>query len=171
MRDCEQVRLQVLCLYMETKNLATLVKEFFEALGSTVEGVEVLKGGRTVVAVTSPDSKELIGENGDTLRAINHLLKRMAEVRCKGEELTFTVDVAGYLEKQLEGLRGNARMLAQRVRLFKHEVELPPMSSYERLVIHELFADDPEIKTESAGEGKFRHIVLKHTESIAHPTA
>jgi predicted RNA-binding protein Jag len=30
--------------------------------------------------------------------------------------------------------------------------------------VHELFADDPEIKTESAGDGKFRHIVLKYSK-------
>ena len=33
------------------------------------------------------------------------------------------------------------------------------------LVVHELFAEDPEIRTESAGEGKFRHIVLKYRDS------
>jgi spoIIIJ-associated protein len=65
------------------------------------------------------------------------------------------------LEK-VERVRENARMLAQRARLFKHDVEMSPMTSYERLVVHELFAEDPEIKTESAGEGKFRHIVLKY---------
>jgi len=62
-------------------------------------------------------------------------------------------------------VRQNARMLAQRARLFKHDVELAPQSAYERLVVHELFAEDPEIKTESAGEGKFRHIVLKYKDS------
>jgi len=33
--------------------------------------------------------------------------------------------------------------------------------------VHELFAEDPEIKTESAGEGKFRHIVLKYRQKSA----
>lgn len=148
---------------MDTKNLTDLVVEFMNAIGAEVEGIEVSSGSRMVVTVASPQSTELIGVGGETLRAINHIIKRMAETRFKGEEINFTVDISGYLEKQLEGLRGNARMLAQRVRLFKHDVELPPMSSYERLVIHELFADDKEIKTESAGEGKFRHVVLKYT--------
>ena len=148
---------------MDTKNLTTLVAEFMSAIGAEVEGIEVSNGSRVVLTVATPQSTELIGVGGETLRAINHILKRMAEVRFKGEEINFTVDISGYLEKQLEGLRGNARMLAQRVRLFKHDVELPPMSSYERLVIHELFAEDKEIKTESAGEGKFRHVVLKYT--------
>lgn len=148
---------------MDTKNLTDLVSSFMNAMGAEVEGIEVSSGSRMVVTVASPQSTELIGVGGETLRAVNHILKRMAEVRFKGEEINFTVDIGGYLEKQLEGLRGNARMLAQRVRLFKHDVELPPMSSYERLVIHELFAEDKEIKTESAGEGKFRHVVLKYT--------
>lgn len=148
---------------MDTKNLTELVADFMSAIGADVEGIEVSSGSRTVITVASPQNTELIGTGGETLRAINHILKRMAEVRFKGEEINFTVDISGYLEKQLEGLRGNARMMAQRVRLFKHDVELPPMSSYERLIIHELFAEDKEIKTESAGEGKFRHIVLKYT--------
>ena len=148
---------------MDTKNLTQLVKEFIEQTGYSVDGVEACEGARTIIAVSTLESKELIGEGGEVLRAINHILKRIAETRFKGEEINFTVDISGYLEKQLEGLRGNARMLAQRVRLFKHDVDLPPMSSYERLVIHELFAEDPEIQTESAGEGKFRHVVLKYS--------
>jgi len=47
----------------------------------------------------------------------------------------------------METLRENAKLLAQRARLFKHDVELSPMSSYERLVVHELFAEDAEIET------------------------
>ncbi len=54
----------------------------------------------------------------------------------------------------MEEVRNNARMLAQRARLFKHDVEMDPMSSYERLVVHELFSDDPEIKNRIAGRRK-----------------
>ena len=152
---------------METNALLSLVREYIEAMGASIETIEASSGSRTIITVASKESAELIGKDGEVLRAINHILKRIAEVRFKGEETNFTVDISGYLEKQLEGLRGTARMLAQRVRLFKHDVEMPPMSSYERLVIHELFAEDPEIKTESAGEGKFRHIVLKYTTTAS----
>jgi spoIIIJ-associated protein len=83
--------------------------------------------------------------------------------RAHGEEAAvFLIDVNGHHETQMERVRQEARVLAQRARLFKHDVEMPPLSSYERLVVHEMFAEDPEIDTESAGEGKFRHIVLKY---------
>lgn len=148
---------------MERAQIQTLVEELLSALGAPVTELKISEGPRTVVAISSPDSQTLIGPNGEHLRALNHIARRLAEAKSKDADISFTIDVANYFENQLETIRANARMLAQRARLFKHEVELPPMSSYERLVVHELFSEDPEIETQSAGEGKFRHIVLKYT--------
>ena len=139
-----------------------LTRSLLNCLGVEVEGITVAEGHRTVVNVTTPDSARLIGPHGEHLRALNTVAKRLAEDKESGESANFLIDVNGYYEAQMEQVRQSARMLAQRARLFKHDVELPPMSAYERLVVHELFAEDPEIKTESAGEGKFRHIVLKY---------
>jgi spoIIIJ-associated protein len=149
---------------MDSNSLLELVQSLIALLGVSVDSVSVVGTHRTVVAITSQESDKLIGANGDTLRALNMLAKRLVESKYGIEHATFIIDVNGYQEAQLEGVRQNARMLAQRARLFKHDVELGPMSPYERLVVHELFADDPEIATESAGEGKFRHIVLKYKQ-------
>lgn len=152
---------------MQGDLLKKLTTDFLQSLGVEFDEVVVTgtpsdKASRTVVAITSPASQLLLGQNGDHLQAINTLLRKMVE-RAHGEEsANFLVDVNGFHEEKVERVRENARMLAQRARLFKHDVEMSPMTSYERLVIHELFAEDPEIKTESAGEGKFRHIVLKY---------
>ena len=121
------------------------------------------RGGRTVVAITTNEQEKLIGQSGDTLRALTLIARRMVEAKYGAEAATFLIDINGKQEALLEGVRQNARMLAQRARLFKHDVEMPPLNPYERLVVHELFAGDAEIKTESAGEGKFRHIVLKYS--------
>lgn len=150
---------------MGSDALKTLVQDLLAPLGVAIDSITVGGTHRTVVAITSPESAKLIGTNGETLRAINTIAKRLVEAKYgeKDKEATsFIIDVNGYQEAQLEGVRNNARQLAQRARLFKHDVELEPMSPYERLVVHELFAEDPEIGTESAGEGKFRHIVLKY---------
>ncbi|MES2203121.1 MAG: R3H domain-containing nucleic acid-binding protein [Patescibacteria group bacterium] len=141
--------------------LKTFVQEFITTLGIEAS-VEVATGHRTVVKVTSPDATALVGPAGEHLRALNMLAKRMVE-QAHGEDAAgFLIDVNGWHEAQLEQVRDQARMLAQRARLFKHDVDMPPLTAYERLVVHELFSEDPEIKTESAGEGKFRHIVLKY---------
>ena len=147
---------------MTPDSLKQTAEELLSTLGAEVEEIVVSTGHRTVVAVRSPNSKDLIGPHGDHLRALNTLLRRLVEVKHGEEHAGFLLDVNGYYEEKMEAVRANARMLAQRARLFKHDVEMGPMSPYERLVIHELFSDDPEIKTESQGEGKFRHIVLKY---------
>ena len=152
---------------MDALELKEAVQHLLALLSLDIDDITVTTGHRTVVAITSKDSKQLIGPHGEHLRAINIIARRLVETKHSEEASNFLVDVNGYHEEKMEAVRANARMLAQRARLFKHDVEMSPMSPYERLVVHELFADDPEIKTESQGEGKFRHIVLKYQEKIA----
>ena len=150
---------------MEPSALQAFVTELLQKLGHDTESVSVSTGHRTLVAVRVSDPASLVGPQGEHLRALNTVAKRMIE-RAHGEEAAvFLIDVNGHHETQMERVRQEARVFAQRARLFKHDVEMPPLSSYERLVVHELFADDQDIKTESAGEGKFRHIVLKYKGS------
>ena len=147
---------------MDPELLKKVATELLEAFGASVESIDLSSGHRTVIAVTTKDPNALIGPRGEHLRAFNTLLRRLAENKFGEDTPGFLLDVNGYHEEQMERVRAQARMLAQRARLFKHDVELEPMSSYERLVIHELFAEDPDIKTTSEGEGKFRHVVLKY---------
>ncbi len=149
---------------MQPSSLIALVKDLIEKLGVPVEDVSIADGQRTVVAVSSSDSKRLIGPHGEHLRALTMLARRMVETKHGEEASNFLIDVNRYYESQLDQVRTTAKMLAQRARIFKYNVEMSPMSSYERLVVHELFAEDAEIETVSEGEGKFRHIVLKYRE-------
>lgn len=145
---------------MQAEELKNLVGALFGHLGLSYTDIVVSQGQRTVVSVTSQEAENLLSNNGEGLRSLQMLARRIVEKQ-HGETATqFLIDLNNYHEQQMEQVRAGARMLAQRARLFKHEVEMAPMSSYERLVVHELFADDPEIETRSEGEGKFRHIVL-----------
>src|SRR5581483_4375865 len=136
-----------------------LAEELIRMLGAEVFSIELSDGHRTVVKVTAPEGSALIGPRGEHLRALNTLARRLAEAKNPDAEHGFLIDVNGYYESQMDEVRRSAQMLAQRARLFKHDVDMPPLSAYERLVVHELFAEDPEIETQSVGEGKFRHIV------------
>jgi spoIIIJ-associated protein len=148
---------------MNPEKLTELTTQMLELLGAEEVTVSVKTGYRTVVAVTT--TTPLIGAGGEHLRALNTLLRRLVEKQYGEKAASFLVDINGHHEAEVERVRTGARVLAQRARLFKHDVEMEPMTPYERLVVHELFAEDPEIKTESAGEGKFRHIVLKYAKA------
>src|SRR3989344_3341943 len=150
---------------MDAALLLSITENLLRSLGFADVRVVITESPRVWASISVPDAKALIGMRGETLRALNHLAKRLAETRTRQElRISFLIDVNGYYEKQAETIRSQARMLAQRARLFKHDVEMPPTSPYERLLIHELFSEDPEIQTESQGEGKFRHVVLKYVE-------
>lgn len=156
---------------MALLDLQAFVSEFLQKLGHDAESVAVSSGRRTVVAVQVSDPSALLGPDGEHLRALNSIARRMVEKSHGEDAAAFLIDINGHHEGQMERVRQEARGLAQRARLFKHDVEMPPLSSYERLVVHELFADDQDIKTESAGEGKLRHIVLKYQGSGPAPKA
>lgn len=131
--------------------------------GITVENDERTKSLRFVIATT--DSLILIGENGARLLALNHLVKRMVEQEPKEDAPSFMVDVNDFQKKRIDEIRVKAHMLAERARYFKSTVEMEPMSSYERMLVHSEFSDTPDIATESSGFGKDRHVTIRHTES------
>lgn len=128
----------------------------------SVEIDERIKSFRFVIS--TPDSALLIGERGDRLLALNHLMKRIVEHELKDENISFLIDVNNYQKRRIDDIRTKARMLAERARYFKSSVEMDPMSSYERMIVHAEFTEIPDIATESSGYGKDRHVVLKYTE-------
>jgi len=71
--------------------------------------------------------------------------------------------VNGYHATHIRALESQALMLAERARTFKYDIEMSPMSSYDRLIVHSVLQGSPDVLTESQGEGKVRHIVIKYT--------
>lgn len=122
------------------------------------------KTGSTRIIVATPDSAILIGERGARLMALNHLIKRMVEKALENNAPSFTIDVNDYQKKRIDDIRAKAQMLAERARYFKSSVEMDPMSSYERMIVHAEFTDTPDIETTSKGQGKDRHVIIKYTE-------
>jgi spoIIIJ-associated protein len=112
--------------------------------------------------IHSPDSRLLIGENGQHLLALYAVIRRITEKQFEGSDLKpFIIDVQDYQRKRIEETKERARMSAQRVRYFKKEVIMQPMSAYERRIIHMALSGDPDVTTESMGEGEMRRVVIR----------
>jgi spoIIIJ-associated protein len=147
---------------METP-VPTIIKEILGSVGITYTDLkEETVAGQPVYQIISDDSSLLIGLHGETIRAIDHLVKKVAEQRGM-ERPNFVVDVNEYQIKRIRDLEMKAKMMAERARSFQYDVELAPMSAYERLIVHSVLADERSIKTESQGEGRDRRIVIKYS--------
>ena len=146
------------------KIISNLLEEMLEKM--TVEGqVECSEmDGGSIFTIKTKEAGILIGEDGKHLIALSHVIKKIAGNRLKNdnlEDFPFLLDVNDYQIKKIEELRNIARMTAQRVRFFKKEMELEPMTAYDRRIIHSVLGEYPDIKTESVGDGPERSVVIK----------
>jgi spoIIIJ-associated protein len=143
------------------------LREFLTKAGIAFSGIEKQTiAGQTIFSIQTSDTATLIGAHGDTIYAIDMLVKKLIERAAKTEETSeeplFLIDVGGYRAQKLTELETKALMMADRARSFQYDVELSPMSAYERLIVHTVLSNQPQIKTESQGEGRGRRVVIKY---------
>ena len=118
------------------------------------------------VSVQTSSAPLLIGRHGDNLSSFQHVLKMIVSKKAQelNRKVTVFVDVDGYRKRQEEELIELALRRAEQVRQSGNSIKLPPMSGYQRRLVHlELmkpeWADD--IETESTGERGYRAVVIK----------
>ncbi|MFA5652016.1 MAG: R3H domain-containing nucleic acid-binding protein [Candidatus Paceibacterota bacterium] len=148
------------------KNTKKLIEDILINMGvryDIVEETEDTITQKKLFIIKSPESGLLIGDRGETFQALSHLIRRIASKDLE-EMADFSIDVNDYRASMIERLKVKAGMLANRARDMKTDVELEPMSSYERLIIHGTLSGQPNIKTESIGEGKERRLVIKYVK-------
>lgn len=150
-----------------SQEVKSILTDLLEKLGATYSGLDELElAGQKIISIRTDDARKLIGMHGDTIHAIDFLVKKMLEKKLVtpegGESPLFLIDVNDYRTKQIKDLQTKALMMAERARSFQYDVELTPMSAYERLIVHTTLQDAPNIKTESAGEGRNRRVVIKY---------
>jgi len=140
-----------------------LIGEFFKKTGLPVEiNVKEIQDSTIPVDIKTDDPQLLIGERGQTLQEMQNLLRMVLRKHLGREERFFVdLDINDYKKKKAEYLKEIARSAADEVYLSKKDKELPPMSAYERRVIHMALAGRSDVVTESAGEGQGRRVVIK----------
>ena len=111
--------------------------------------------------IVAEDSARLIGRQGQTLRDLQYLLNRMLFRRDQPATPRITLDVGGYRQQAREELVKRAKDAAEKVRRWGDVVELEPMNSFDRRIIHNAIKDDPEVETFSVEvEGTTKKAVL-----------
>lgn len=101
----------------------------------------------------------LIGQRGENMRALQFLVSNALKNN-NFENTRVNVDIAEYKKQRAQRLSERAEAWMKEVKEGGKPMDLNPMSPADRRTIHKL-AQEWGLLTESVGEGRDRHIVLK----------
>lgn len=115
--------------------------------------------GPAIIDIRGADLGALIGWRGDTLRALQLLLNNMVR-REMPESEPVVLDIERYRARREDSVSELALRVADRAKQNQERIGLEPMQPFERRAVHTALAADPEVTTESEGEGPDRRVVI-----------
>ncbi len=134
--------------------------QLLELADLEVSAEMVLADGRLEVEIEGVDQELLVEDEGQVLLALQHLLPRVM-FRELGRIVPCRLDSGGYQRRKEERLRGLARRVADEVVSRGGIRTLRPMNPADRRIVHLTLADDPDVETESQGNGYFKRVNIR----------
>ncbi|MCX6783856.1 MAG: KH domain-containing protein [candidate division WWE3 bacterium] len=141
------------------ETLQNLTTELIEKLAMPAKVSVTEVEGTLGVSLDGENLGILIGYHGETLASLQTWLA-LALYNKYGEWVDLRLDISGYASEREARLREIATNACDRARFLDKAIDLPPMPPFERRLIHTVIGTMPGMKSESAGEGYERHIVV-----------
>ncbi len=137
---------------------ATLT-ELLSAAGFLVE-IRRQPGEEMLFELIGDDAEPLLANKGEGLTGLEVLAGRIASKRL-GRPVYPRLDAEGFRAHQRESLRELALHSAEEAKRTRRPQLLPPLSPGERRLIHLALAGDPEVETESEGDGFLKRVAVR----------
>lgn len=142
--------------------------DFLEGLLDAMEAdgdvvAEITDDGAVAAEITGGDGGLLIGSRGQTLEAMQELLRTVVQRQAQ-TRVRVTLDIEGYRDRRRDSVRRLAEQMAERA-VEEGEVELEPMNAYERKIVHETVAGIDGVSSFSEGQEPRRRVLLRREEA------
>jgi spoIIIJ-associated protein len=138
----------------------TVIEAAVQALDPEAE-VNIVDDGSVIkVDIEGPDLGQVIGRQGNTLDALQHISYR-AVSNDRSDMRRVEVDAGGWRERRAVELCEIADDAADEAVESRASVALPPMSASERRVVHEYLRDREDVDTTSEGREPERRLVVE----------
>lgn len=112
------------------------------------------------VFIQTKDAGRIIGYRGEALQSLQLIISQIASQKSQDFK-RIIIDVEGWRKSKEDDLTKQAQEWAKSVIESKEELELEPMPSWQRRVVHMALQEIEEVESESVGEGNERHLVIK----------
>jgi spoIIIJ-associated protein len=139
---------------------ATLT-ELLSAAGLLVETRRrEVNGDEMLFELFGDDVEPLLANKGEGLTGLEVLVGRIASKRV-GRPVHPRLDAEGFRAHRKEALEELAQTSADEVRRTRRPQLLPPLAPWERRLVHLALAEDPELETESEGDGFLKRVEVR----------
>jgi len=125
-----------------------ILEKILGTLGFEASVHELTVDGDLTLDVKTEEPGRLIGRQGQTLADLQYLVNRIVFQQDPGSPKVM-LDVGGYRSQAREALIKKAQEAAEKVRRWGDAVELEPMGSYDRRIVHHALREDPDVETQS----------------------
>ncbi len=125
-----------------------ILEKILQKLGFTVTIEEHNLAEGLLLEIQTDDPGRLIGRQGQTLADLQYITNRII-FRQDPTQPKVMVDVGSYRTQSRDALVKRAKDAADKVRRWGDMVELEPLSSFDRRIIHSVLRDDPDIEVRS----------------------
>lgn len=132
---------------------------YFNGLNMKVDVEMKIEDGRIKVMLNAENNAILIGKGGETLKAINTVVRNATSSYFK-RRYEILIDINGYKEDRYEKVIAMAKRIAKTVVRTKTNATLDPLPNDERKMIHQALSDMKYIRTESIGERNQRRLQI-----------
>lgn len=119
-----------------------------------------IRNGRSYISVTA-DSESNVQKisNPEVVNALQELTRLAVQTKLQGNT-RLILDIAGSRQQRVDELQELVERSIQKLESGAIKISLPPMSSYERKLVHDMVSERGYI-SESEGEGSDRHTVIR----------
>ncbi len=139
---------------------ATLT-ELLSAAGLLVETRrKQATGDEMLFELFGDDVEPLLANKGEGLTGLEVLVGRIASKRA-GRPVHPRLDAEGFRANRQEALEELAQTSAEEVRRTRRPALLPPLAPWERRLVHLALSEDPELETESEGDGFLKRVEVR----------
>jgi spoIIIJ-associated protein len=148
----------------DAEALATVEATLTELLSAAGLLVETRRkqapGDEMLFELFGDDVEPLLANKGEGLTGLEVLVGRIASKRA-GRPVHPRLDAEGFRANRQEALEELAQTSAEEVRRTRRPQLLPPLAPWERRLVHLALSEDPELETESEGEGFLKRVEVR----------
>ena len=139
------------------------LQNYFDGIHMEAEIQIEMDGEYFHINLNTENNAILIGKNGQTLQAMNTVLKSAVSSEFK-RRVGVLIDINGYKEEKYQKVCSLVQRVAKTVQRTKTTAVLDPMPADERKAIHNCLSNMKHISTVSEGEGNQRRLKIVYNE-------